>query len=291
MEGIPEHWPDYINRSLKNLPRCWSQEDDVNAHRHKFSGNLLAAFIRTQQASVYLERAREQAEFDLRRARELRKNYSDQSRLMVTTHEAQKKAKERVGLLEATNVGLMQRVAELEEQVRAGEDRCKAEVDGVRVAMARLEEEITFLKADFEFKADVNANFAYYKAFADAIRAHRRDDPSGDISGMVNELKAYVQDNPPDRSLLLDIKDLSKLGVDLSFFPDPDQIISPKASELGDTTELVIGTEVVVDTEQIVTSGGGAEQQVDSAGIVGREVSAGGGAPGDDVANLQADEA
>lgn len=146
LDGIPKHWPDYMNRDLRNLPRCWSQEDDANAHRHKFSGNLLAAFIRTQQASVYLERAREQAESDLRRVRELRKNYSDQSRLMVTTREAQKKAEERAGLLEAANVGLVQKVAELEEKIWAGEDRYKAEVDGVLVAMARLEEEIAFLR-------------------------------------------------------------------------------------------------------------------------------------------------
>lgn len=50
-----------------------------------------------------------------------------------------------------------------------------------------MEKNEAFLKADFEYRKDINANFTYYIAFVEAIRADRRFDPNGDILAMVEE--------------------------------------------------------------------------------------------------------
>lgn len=42
---------------------------------------------------------------------------------------------------------------------------------------------------------------------------------------MVEELARYVCDNPPDPTHVLEIVDLAEHGVDLSFFPNPGQIV------------------------------------------------------------------
>lgn len=105
---------------------------------------------------------------------------------------------------------------------------------------------MAFLNADFEFKKDVNANFAYYMAFAEANQAYHLFDPNGDISAIVGEFAAYVQGNPPDPRFLLEIADLAKLGVDLSFFPDLGHIISLTGSDAGEATKPVGGETRVV---------------------------------------------
>lgn len=101
------------------------------------------------------------------------------------------------------------------------------------------EDEKVVVEANFEYKKDAFANFVYYNAFADPIWAHHRFDPSNDISAMVGDLAQYVHDNPLDPTHLLEVCDLTNLWVDLSFFPDKDQIIFPSGSESSDTVEQV----------------------------------------------------
>lgn len=55
--------------------------------------------------------------------------------------------------------------------------------------------------ANAETERGIAANFAYYLAFAEAIRASQYADPTGDISALVAEYQAFMRDNPPDPSL------------------------------------------------------------------------------------------
>lgn len=95
LECLPEHWSTYLGRAIRNLPRCYSKDDNANANRKKVTDKLYSALICTQQALVYLERACGQFESKIRKARELLKNYTDQSKLMISTREAQKKVEEK----------------------------------------------------------------------------------------------------------------------------------------------------------------------------------------------------
>lgn len=49
-----------------------------------------------------------------------------------------------------------------------------------------------------------------------------RADPKADITTLVGELAQYVANNPPKSSYLIEVRNLSKLGVDLSFFPNKE---------------------------------------------------------------------
>lgn len=82
-------------------------------------------------------------------------------------------------------------------------------------------------KPTLSVQKDAFTNSVYYNAFVDAMRAHPRSDLDGVISAMDEDLAQYVQDNPLDPTHLLEVCDLSNLGVDLSFFPDQDKIIFP----------------------------------------------------------------
>lgn len=74
----------------------------------------------------------------------------------------------------------------------------------MQAALRKVEEYKAFLAADYKYKKDLYANFAYYNAFADAIQAHRWSDPRWDIAAMV-----ICGDNPPDLTHLLEVHDLA----------------------------------------------------------------------------------
>lgn len=61
--------------------------------------------------------------------------------------------------------------------------------------------------------------------------------PKADITILVSELAQYMANNSLDPTYLIEVRDLDKLGVDLSFFPDREQIISPLGSEIGEVAE------------------------------------------------------
>lgn len=108
-------------------------------------------------------------------------------------------------------------------------DQQVEEIERLQAALSKVDEEKAFLEADYKYKKDAYTNFAYYNAFTDAIWAHLRSDPNGNITTMVEELAKYVRGNPSDAMHFLEIHDLANLGVDLSFFSDQEQVGRPLA--------------------------------------------------------------
>lgn len=157
------------------------------------------------------------------------------------------KAEEKARLLESANSGLLLRVNELEESlVQVGESEAlqKEEIERLQAALLRAEENEVFLKADFEFQKDDNANFAYYMAFADAIRAHHHSDLIGYILAMIKEFTAYFRDNPSDPSLLIErfgqagSRPVLLLQPGIARFPR-GSVFGKAIGSVGDETEVV----------------------------------------------------
>lgn len=107
VEVLLKSWPNYLGRAMRNLPYCWSTDANKSVHRQSVMGNLYSALVWTQQALVFLERATSQSESELWKLREMRTNYYEQGKLIVSLGEARKKAEEKARLLESANSGLI----------------------------------------------------------------------------------------------------------------------------------------------------------------------------------------
>lgn len=87
VEGTPSSWPKYLSQAMRNLPRYWS----------------IDALVRSQQTSIYLELAAVQFDGELRRAKKMKKNYSDQGKLVISLTTTQEKVVEKIKVLEMAN--------------------------------------------------------------------------------------------------------------------------------------------------------------------------------------------
>lgn len=72
-----------------------------------------------------------------------------------------------------------------------------------------------------------------------------------------------MANNPPDSSYLIEVHDLAKLGMDLSFFPDQDHIVYPLGSEDGE----VAGSAIKVTEERAPAEVGQVEVARKKVGV------------------------
>lgn len=136
----------------------------------------------------------------------MKKNYADQGKLVVSLTTAQEKAMEKIKVLESVNQVLTSRGVELETSFAQAQRMLvqrTAELEEAWAGLTRFEGEKTSREATFKDSKDAFANFAYYNAFADAIRAHHRADPNGDVSTLVKELTSISRTIPQTRSIFL----------------------------------------------------------------------------------------
>lgn len=121
---------------VRDFPRCWSTDANNSAHRQKVTDNLYLTLVWAQQASVFLTRAIAQSESELRKERELRKNYAKQGKLVISLGEARKKVGEKVKVLESANVGLLLKVKKLEATLaQAGESESSHKEEVMKLQM------------------------------------------------------------------------------------------------------------------------------------------------------------
>lgn len=71
---FPSHWPQYLGQAMLDLPMCWSIEANNDTHSQKVHGHLFSALVRSQQTSIFLERAITQNNAELWK-KELRDHY------------------------------------------------------------------------------------------------------------------------------------------------------------------------------------------------------------------------
>lgn len=83
MEGVSESWSGYLDQTIRQVPRCWTQDDHASAQRQRVTGNLYASLVHTLKSALYLERACGQSESELRKLEESRKTVSDQSKSIL----------------------------------------------------------------------------------------------------------------------------------------------------------------------------------------------------------------
>ncbi|KAL6507000.1 hypothetical protein OROHE_022135 [Orobanche hederae] len=102
------------------------------------------------------------------------------------------------------------------------------ELDGVNRALVDLKKEIEVAKLDPYSNVEQTGEFAYYMAYADAIRVAKG---SGlEVGPLVETFKAYVPLHPLNPIFVLPILDLSmEYGVNLSWYPQPDFLADPAA--------------------------------------------------------------
>lgn len=104
------------------------------------------------------------------RWRKKRKNYAAQGKLVISLTDAKEKADQKIALLEAANNSLINQGTEFEASVHRAKEKVDQQADEIKNLQGtqdKAEEEKAFITADYEYKKDVFANFAYYNTFVD----------------------------------------------------------------------------------------------------------------------------
>ncbi|KAL6583841.1 hypothetical protein OROMI_003130 [Orobanche minor] len=98
------------------------------------------------------------------------------------------------------------------------------------MGIAALEAEDKARKADPCQNASLLAEFAYYVAYGDALRAAAKG--GLDVGPLLEAFKSYVSDRPLDSYFSVPILDLStEHGIDLTWYSKPDRLRQPDSPD------------------------------------------------------------
>ncbi|KAL6493400.1 hypothetical protein OROGR_032462 [Orobanche gracilis] len=144
--------------------------------------------------------------------------------------------------------------AESDRRAAIADGRAQAavkETGAMAESYERVSKELADLKAKIESSSldpfnnvDCMGEYAYYLAYADAIRDAAR--AGHEFGALVEAFKAYATELPLEPSFMLPILDLStKHGIDLSWYPMQGNLIPPPHEE----PEQVLTKEPTPQTE------------------------------------------
>ncbi|KAL6529092.1 hypothetical protein OROHE_014836 [Orobanche hederae] len=105
-----------------------------------------------------------------------------------------------------------------------------AELEGANRELADLKEKAEAIKLDPFYNVEYVSQFAYYLAYAYAIRTPKKGGLK--VGPLVEAFRSYVLEHPLEPVFTVLILDLAmEHGVDMSWYPSPDSLTQPDAPE------------------------------------------------------------
>ncbi|KAL6536760.1 hypothetical protein OROMI_026341 [Orobanche minor] len=198
---------------------------------------LQAAHKKASQEADRGKRASERLQAELIEARKEADLTRKEAAAQIVALKGQAEAAEKEAALAAERAAqAVERAAQAAEGAASAEKRAEAaegefaakesELDQVGAKLAALEAEEKARKADPCQNASLLAEFAYYVAYGDALRAAAKG--GLDVGPLLDAVKAHVADRPLDSYFSVPILDLStEHGIDLTWYPQPDRLRQP----------------------------------------------------------------
>ncbi|KAL6538281.1 hypothetical protein OROGR_012269 [Orobanche gracilis] len=208
-----------LDRAVKGLGDSQAKLAAAEEQTKKLDADCQKAITTINQLKVYLEHAL---------------NTVDENRKVIAARDAE--VAELKGNLKAKTGEAAESKAELARRTEELDIK-KAALTTAAADLEAAQHEIIALKAQLK-EADRSPSpdaalvgeFSYFMAFADSIRVSSK--AGIEVGPLVELLKGYATENPMHPDYPLPILDLQTVhGIDLSWYPRPDQLVLPPSGE------------------------------------------------------------